>query len=158
MPTDKQIIIIFLIFGFKFHLKWRTMQVLSCQNTRVRYGAASIIVGYLIFKKIYKKVRNLQNQRKIKDKRCHLAQKKKNLEERYKTIVTIEWMYVLFLSLLISGILLTNERKDILSKNIEDLQSDLKCGKLKPIEVLQAYQAKVKFFSSYLVQGESKKC
>jgi len=100
--------------------------VFSCQNTKVRYGVASIIVGYLILKKIHKKVRNLQNQRKIKDKRSHLAQKKKNLEE----------------SLLISGVLLTDERKDILSKNIEELQSDLKCGKLKPIEVLQAYQAK----------------
>ena len=51
---------------------------------------------------------------------------------------------------------MTDERKDILSKNIEELQSDLKCGKLKPIEVLQAYQAKVKFFSSYVIQGESK--
>ena len=138
------------------------MQVFSCQNTKVRYGVASIIVGYLILKKIHKKVRNYQNQRKIKDKRSHLAQKKKNLEERYKKNITIECMYkkhsMSFLSLLISGVLLTDERKDILSKNIEELQSDLKCGKLKPIEVLQAYQAKVKFCSSYLIQGESKNC
>ena len=68
------------------------MQVFSCQNTKVRYGVASIIVGYLILKKIHKKVRNLQNQRKIKDKRSHLAQKKKNLEERYKKVFTIECM------------------------------------------------------------------
>ena len=72
------------------------MQVFSCQNTKVRYGVASIIVGYLILKKIHKKVRNLQNQRKIKDKRSHLAHKKKILEERYKKIITNECMYVLF--------------------------------------------------------------
>ena len=45
-------------------------------------------------------------------------------------------------SLLIDGILLTKERKLILEKNIQDLLDALKKGVLKPLEVLQAYQAK----------------
>ena len=42
----------------------------------------------------------------------------------------------------VDGILLTPRRKEILSKEIKELQSDLKSGLLKPLEVLQAYQAK----------------
>ena len=37
---------------------------------------------------------------------------------------------------------MTPTRKEILSKEIKELQSDLKSGLLKPLEVLQAYQAK----------------
>ena len=37
---------------------------------------------------------------------------------------------------------MTPRRKEILSKEIKELQSDLKSGLLKPLEVLQAYQAK----------------
>ena len=37
---------------------------------------------------------------------------------------------------------MTPTRKEILGKEIKDLQSDLKSGLLKPLEVLQAYQAK----------------
>ena len=42
----------------------------------------------------------------------------------------------------VDGILLTPTRKEILGKEIKELQSDLKSGLLKPLEVLQAYQAK----------------
>ena len=42
----------------------------------------------------------------------------------------------------VDGILLTPRRKEILGKEIKELQSDLKSGLLKPLEVLQAYQAK----------------
>ena len=42
----------------------------------------------------------------------------------------------------VDGILLTPTRKEILSKEIKELLSDLKSGLLKPLEVLQAYQAK----------------
>ena len=55
-------------------------------------------------------------------------------------------MFSLFFSLLVNGVLLTDDRKNILQKNIVELQSDLKSGKLKPKEVLQAYQAKVIVF------------
>ena len=37
---------------------------------------------------------------------------------------------------------MTPTRKEILGKEIKELQSDLKSGLLKPLEVLQAYQAK----------------
>ena len=37
---------------------------------------------------------------------------------------------------------MTPTRKEILSKEIKELQSDLRSGLLKPLEVLQAYQAK----------------
>jgi len=101
-------------------------QMPSCHNAKIGYGVASIIVGSLILKKIQKQVKFSQNQRKIKDKRTQLAQRKTNLEE----------------SLLVNGVLLTDARKNILQKNIVELQSNLKSGKLKPKEVLQAYQAK----------------
>ena len=42
----------------------------------------------------------------------------------------------------VDGILLTATRKEILGKEIKELLSDLKSGLLKPLEVLQAYQAK----------------
>ena len=37
---------------------------------------------------------------------------------------------------------MTPTRKEILGKEIKELLSDLKSGLLKPLEVLQAYQAK----------------
>ena len=45
-------------------------------------------------------------------------------------------------SLTENGTLLTESRKQILSKDIKELLADLKEGKLRPVEVLEAYQAK----------------
>ena len=48
----------------------------------------------------------------------------------------------LYFSLTVNGILLTAERKKILEKDIRELLDDLKNGRVKPVEVLEAYQAK----------------
>ena len=45
-------------------------------------------------------------------------------------------------SLMVNGVLLTAQRKAILEKDIRELLGDLKNGTLKPIDVLEAYQAK----------------
>ena len=46
------------------------------------------------------------------------------------------------LSLLVDGILLTKERENIIKKDIVTLLEELRNGSLKPLEVLEAYQAK----------------
>ena len=42
----------------------------------------------------------------------------------------------------VDGILLTSERENILKKDIATLLEELRTGVLKPVEVLEAYQAK----------------
>ena len=54
----------------------------------------------------------------------------------------ISCMLGLFFSLTVDGVLMTPNREKIIQKNIRELLDDLRTGLLKPLEVLQAYQAK----------------
>ena len=63
-------------------------------------------------------------------------------EKKSKSIYQVLYDFSSITSLVIDGILITKERKLILEKNIQDLLDALKKGVLKPLEVLQAYQAK----------------
>ena len=55
---------------------------------------------------------------------------------------TFHFSHFVILSLLVDGILLTEKREIILSKDIALLLEELRNGTLKPLEVLEAYQAK----------------
>jgi len=89
-------------------------------------GAVAFLVASFVAQKLYQHVKKRRNTRKMQKKRLEILQRKKNLEER----------------LYINGSLMTTEREAILSKDIKILLEELHSGELKPIDVLEAYQAK----------------
>ena len=106
-------------------------------------GLMGLLITSWTIKKLYTKIKIRRNIKIIEIKRKEIAKRKKSLEERYNpSILLCIYSPLTFLSLLIDGILLTKEREDILKKDIVTLLEELRNGSLKPLEVLEAYQAK----------------
>ena len=104
---------------------------------------AATVLATFVLRKIYTKWKIHKNMKKIQKKRDGLRERKSNLKQRFSTgYHKLFKFHISNFSLIVDGILLTPTRKEILSKEIKELQSDLKSGLLKPLEVLQAYQAK----------------
>ena len=97
-----------------------------CHKKNIGKGLLGLIFMSYVAKKFYTKIKINKNVQKIKKKSKQVNERKANLEQRLK----------------IDGVLITPERKLILKKGIKDLLKDLKNGSLKPIKVLEAYQAK----------------
>ena len=97
-----------------------------CTKSKIGKGVVVLILTSYVAKRVYTKIKVNKNDQKIKRKRNEIQERKANLEKRLK----------------IDGLLITPERKAILNKDIKKLLHDLKNGSLKPIEVLEAYQAK----------------
>jgi len=98
----------------------------KCYKRSIGRGAAVVVVLYWISRKIHTRLKMQENIRKIQRKREELESRKKTLRH----------------NLTIDGVLMTLNREKILQRNIRELLDDLRSGLLKPLEVLQAYQAK----------------
>jgi len=98
----------------------------SSHGRQLSKGALAVIVTSFIARRIYHNVKKRRNKKKMQKKREELAARKKNLEER----------------LFVNGSLMTSEREAIVSTDIKILLDDLRSGKLQPLQVLEAYQAK----------------
>ena len=97
-----------------------------CHKKNISKGLLGLILASYVAKKLYTKIQINKNVQKIKKKSKQVDERKANLEQRLK----------------IDGVLITPDRKLILKKGIKELLKDLKNGSLKPITVLEAYQAK----------------
>ena len=97
-----------------------------CPKKNIGRGLLALILTSYVAKKLHTKIKINKNVQKINKKRKEIEDRKANLEQRLK----------------IDGDLISPERKLILNKGVKELLKDLKNGSLKPIKVLEAYQAK----------------
>merc|ERR1711892_124429 len=98
----------------------------SPHGKQMTKGAVAVIVTSFVVKKIYQQIKRNRNKDKMKKKRAELAARRKNLEEKLGT----------------NGTLVTPEREAIVSEDVKILLEDLCSGKLNPVVVLEAFQAK----------------